>query len=354
MAKKIIHQHGTGLTIEQISQTLSKGELAIKTDPGSESIISKNHNDDIVEFIPTKRLKTINGESLVVVGDDINIEVTAGDSGVSVLDSTGSSSTHAISQRAATEAINSIPRGTVTSITVGDGVIGGGTGETINISHRQITSVTSGISEFNPSAKDNLSGFGSSAVVLSNISKDNLGHIISGKTTSISLPSENSIKQTVLPSGGTDGQVLIKDGSGDYSVKWGEFISGEYLPITGGTLTGDLSVMGKVTSSVGFFDNSDERLKDFSDEIEVDFEKLSKLRKAYFTFKDDKAKITHLGLSAQEVKELYPEIVNLNMNGYLSVDYSKLSVIALKAIDVMYEKQQNLEKRIEEIEKKLF
>lgn len=113
-------------------------------------------------------------------------------------------------------------------------------------------------------------------------------------------------------------------------------------------------ISGDTLNAGGFYETSDERLKDFSDEIEVDFEKLSKLRKAYFTFKDDKAKITHLGLSAQEVKELYPEIVNLNMNGYLSVDYSKLSVIALKAIDVMYEKQQNLEKRIEEIEKKLF
>ena len=91
-----------------------------------------------------------------------------------------------------------------------------------------------------------------------------------------------------------------------------------------------------------FYETSDERLKTFRDEIEVDFEKLSKLRKSYFSFNRSLDK-NEIGMSAQEVKEIYPELVNESADGYLSVDYGKLSVIALKAIDNLDERLKRLE-----------
>ena len=60
-----------------------------------------------------------------------------------------------------------------------------------------------------------------------------------------------------------------------------------------------------------------------------------------------------LGVSAQEIQKLYPEIVNENEDGFLSVDYSKLSVIALKAIDKLNDKNKELEERLARIEKAL-
>ena len=38
-------------------------------------------------------------------------------------------------------------------------------------------------------------------------------------------------------------------------------------------------------------------------------------------------------------------------NGELSVDYAKLSVVALKAIDTLYDKNAELEKKIVDLEK---
>ena len=108
---------------------------------------------------------------------------------------------------------------------------------------------------------------------------------------------------------------------------------------------------GSITSSGGFFDTSDEKLKIFGENIKVDLEKLSKLRKAYFKFNDNRDDdITHIGVSAQEIAELYPEIVRKNESGYLTVDYSKLSVIALEGINVLHNKNKELEKRINKIE----
>lgn len=110
------------------------------------------------------------------------------------------------------------------------------------------------------------------------------------------------------------------------------------------TVTGDLTT-NKASSTEGFFETSDERVKDFKENIEVDLEKLSKLSKKYFSFKRTPDKL-NIGVSAQEIKEIYPEIVSESSSGILSVDYSKLSVIALAAIDKLYNRIVEIEKRL--------
>ena len=111
----------------------------------------------------------------------------------------------------------------------------------------------------------------------------------------------------------------------------------------------------KMYASSGFFEStyssSDERLKNFSDDIEIDFDKLLNIKKKYFTWKDDDGK-QHIGTSAQDIQEIYPELVTENIEtGYLSVDYAKLSIIALAAIDKLANKQKDLEERLERLEK---
>ena len=99
-----------------------------------------------------------------------------------------------------------------------------------------------------------------------------------------------------------------------------------------------------------YFETSDETLKNFENDIEVDFDKLSQLPKKYFTWKKDDSGELYIGTSAQEVQKLYPELVKESNDGTLSVDYAKLSIISLAAIDKLNEKNKELEERLQKIE----
>lgn len=108
-------------------------------------------------------------------------------------------------------------------------------------------------------------------------------------------------------------------------------------------------LFGAIYIKNGFYQSSDERLKHFDENVEVDLNKLSTLSKKYFKWKDGDDR-THIGMSAQEIQKLYPELVSENSEGFLQVAYDKLSVIALKAIDVLYEKLNTLEERLTKLE----
>ena len=80
------------------------------------------------------------------------------------------------------------------------------------------------------------------------------------------------------------------------------------------------------------------------DNINIDFDKLKLIPKKYYTWKG--SDILQLGTIAQDIQKIYPEVVSKNENGYLSVDYSKLSIIALAAIDKLNERIKELECQI--------
>lgn len=117
--------------------------------------------------------------------------------------------------------------------------------------------------------------------------------------------------------------------------------------------SGDIITSGEISATNGFYESSDERLKDFGEKVSVDLDKLSELKKNYFTWKDSENKEQQIGVSAQEIRELYPEIVSEQDNGTLTVAYDKLSVIALAAIDELHKKNKELEERLTALENKL-
>ena len=80
-------------------------------------------------------------------------------------------------------------------------------------------------------------------------------------------------------------------------------------------------------------------MKIFGDDISFDFEKMHQLPKKYFKWNNtdilDNNK--HIGTSAQELKKIYPNLVNKSKDGTYVVDYSALNVVALKGIDLLCE-----------------
>lgn len=133
------------------------------------------------------------------------------------------------------------------------------------------------------------------------------------------------------------------------------------LYVTGATslsgntsIEGDVTVTGRVSASSGFFQTSDRRLKNFQGDIEIDFDKLKSIPKKYFYWNmDSKKSKLEIGTSAQEVMEVYPELVSINEAGMLSVAYDKLSVIALKAVDELHEENVALKEKNDELERRL-
>lgn len=114
----------------------------------------------------------------------------------------------------------------------------------------------------------------------------------------------------------------------------------------------ELIIDGIVTSKGGFFDTSDGRLKTNLSPIKVNLDSLSKLQKVHFDWKDKEkmGSSRQLGMIAQEVQELYPDLISTGEDGTLSLAYDKLGVIALEAIDLLHKENKELKARLEKLE----
>lgn len=114
-------------------------------------------------------------------------------------------------------------------------------------------------------------------------------------------------------------------------------------------------VSGRATN--GFTTDSDERLKDFGDDIAVDLDALAALRKSYYRWNEtsgfENEKDRMLGMSAQEVQKIYPELVDADENGMLSMAYDRLSVVALAAIDKLHETNKELKAENDELKDRI-
>lgn len=77
---------------------------------------------------------------------------------------------------------------------------------------------------------------------------------------------------------------------------------------------------------------SDKRLKTDIRQIDNALERVDKLKGVYYHWKDDKKEKQEIGVIAQDVQEQFPELVNTDKNGILSVDYIKLTAILIECV----------------------
>lgn len=106
---------------------------------------------------------------------------------------------------------------------------------------------------------------------------------------------------------------------------------------------GDIKSTGSIESDTtirakAFYTDSDKRLKNIIGDINLDIDKILELSLIYYTFNNDQSKKEEIGVIAQEIREVCPQIVSEDENGMLSVDYSKLSILALYCIKDLYGK----------------
>ena len=136
--------------------------------------------------------------------------------------------------------------------------------------------------------------------------------------------------------------VLKSDGTSD-PVCSNIFDDGTFVGI-GTTTPGDeLEVAGKL-KTMGINETSDKRYKKEIQNIENALEKVSQMDGVYFNWKSEEeqekeglviTKTTtqkEIGVLAQDLEEVLPEVVNTDNQGYKSVQYSKLVAVLIEAI----------------------
>ena len=117
----------------------------------------------------------------------------------------------------------------------------------------------------------------------------------------------------------------------------------DYLPTSGGTLSGDLSVTGTITASGNITAFSDARLKDNITEIPDALNKLNQLKGVTYTRKDLASDKQYAGLIAQDVQKVLPEAVAVTEDDIIAVDYNGVIGLLVEAIKELETKVAILE-----------
>jgi hypothetical protein len=109
---------------------------------------------------------------------------------------------------------------------------------------------------------------------------------------------------------------------------------------------GDLWVAGLYSNG------SDKRLKEKIEPINDVLSKVLSIKPIYFEYinKNSFPLGRHIGFIAQEIQPLFPEIINEDPNGFLSLDYSKMTPILLQAIKEQQEIIESQNKKNIELE----
>ena len=132
------------------------------------------------------------------------------------------------------------------------------------------------------------------------------------------------------------------------------FFSGGGL-IVGGTTATTTTGLIRATNDVIAFYSSDRRLKTNIVNIPNALEKVSMLNGVTFDWKEfeaNKNKEIHaneghdVGIIAQEVEAIFPEIVDNRENGYKAVKYDRLVAVLIEAVKELNDKVKKLENKI--------
>jgi hypothetical protein len=123
----------------------------------------------------------------------------------------------------------------------------------------------------------------------------------------------------------------------------GDVSIGQTLNVVGNTLVqGTISAFGDVIA----YSSSDARLKDNITVIESPLEKVSKINGVSFNWNDKQTAYEvgkkDIGVIAQEIEEVLPELVTTRDNGYKAVRYEKIVALLIEAVKEQQTQINNL------------
>jgi hypothetical protein len=116
------------------------------------------------------------------------------------------------------------------------------------------------------------------------------------------------------------------------------------VPLAGGTMTGDLIINANLIVSGNITETSDRRVKSYIEPITHALDKVLLLDGV--SYMKDGMINKNIGLIAQDVSRVVPEVVSMDTDGMFSVSYSNLVALLIEAI-----KEQD--KKITELNDKL-
>jgi len=172
-------------------------------------------------------------------------------------------------------------------------------------------------------------------------------------TSSLNVPINQSSHRIPLTAGTVAGTVwnVQYNNNGNLAGAPDFIYSGSKVGInnTVNDLTYNLEVSGSIRASSALLSNSDERLKENIYPIDNALSRVGQIEGVYFNWKDKSEK--QVGVIAQQVEKVLPEVVSEDKNSYLSVDYSKIVPLLIEAINEQNSIILDLEERISKLEK---
>ncbi|MEQ1733426.1 MAG: tail fiber domain-containing protein [Bacteroidia bacterium] len=160
---------------------------------------------------------------------------------------------------------------------------------------------------------------------------------------------------TIQSTGADAGDLIFKEAGG---FEKSRIYSNPTAGLTGLVVTTDLTVAGTVTASCGVLVCSDLRYKKDIAPLKGTLSNILKLQGVNYYFKTNEFKEKkfnpnlQIGVIAQDLEKVYPELVSIDSEGYKTVDYSKFTPILIEAIKEQQQHITSLEEQLNQLNAK--
>ena len=229
--------------------------------------------------------------------------------------------------------------------TGGDGVVSGSS----QINFTQLSGISSGIvsgsSQILPLLPTGVVS-GSSQITIS--STTGYGTVINQNLLTTSDVTHNSITGTIRATNGVvSGSIQVLGGTAIHSGSSGDY---QFNSIGVGTAASTVAGEIRATNDITAFYSSDIRLKENIQPIQNALEKIESISGNTYDWKEGYDEIhshkgNDVGVIAQEIEEILPQIVTNRDNGYKAVQYEKIIPLLIEAIKELSDKVKVLENK---------